>query len=338
MNCDRAEVILIGLGPTAQSALDGLLDRFAVVALVRDAVDQVAHRAQALGVPVVADTSLSGVRQLVGELRPDAVVVSSYDRILPAELLQICPFVNVHYAPLPRYRGRATVNWAIINGEPTASICIHSLVPGLDAGGILYRQEVPIDAHDTVTDVYFALNALQKKAIADAVGRRIAGEDGEPQDNSAATYACSRLPDDGEIDWGAPSIVTDRLIRALAPPYPGAFSFLGLRRLWIRRATIRTDAPRYEGRLPGRVVGRSAEGWADVLTGDGILRLHEVQFEGEHARPASDVIGSVRQTLGLRVRDLLAKITELDARPGGEHQTNGVQLRSTAVSEGPAHQ
>jgi methionyl-tRNA formyltransferase len=244
--------------------------------------------------------------------------------------------VNVHYAPLPRYRGRATVNWAIINGESTASISIHSLVPGLDAGGILYREDVPIRPHDTVTDVYSVLNAVQEKAIADAVGRRIAGEDGEPQDDSAATYGCGRLPDDGEIDWGAPGIVTDRLIRALAPPYPGAFSFLGLRRLWIRRAAVRPDAPRYEGRIPGRVVGRSAGGWADVLTGDGILRLYEVQLDGDHVRPAGDVISSVRQTLGLRVPDLLAKIAELEARAGGEHPVNGVRFPSTAVSEGSA--
>ena len=127
-------VLLIGIGPTALSALDSLVDRFHVVAIVRDVcanddrVDEVTARARVLRVPIVEDTSLAGVERAVAELRPECVVVSSYNRILPARMLCQSRFVNVHYAPLPRYRGRATVNWAIINGEAEAAI------RALDAG------------------------------------------------------------------------------------------------------------------------------------------------------------------------------------------------------------
>jgi methionyl-tRNA formyltransferase len=268
------------------------------------------------GIPVVGDTSVASLRQIVEREQPDVVVVSSYDRILPADMLAGRPFVNVHYAPLPRYRGRATVNWALINGEPDAHISIHSLEPELDAGGVLFTGSVPIGPADTISDLYERLNGLQRQHLAGAVRRRLDGDPGEPQDESAASYCCTRLPEDGEIRWAASTGELDRLLRALAPPFPAGYTYLGLRRLLVHRAEPRHDAPRYEGRVPGRPVGRSsADGWVDVLTGDGVLRLHTVQLDGDDEPvPAAAVIRSVKQTLGLRTQDLLAKIAVLEAR------------------------
>lgn len=309
-------ILLIGQGITALSALQSLLDRFDVVGMVRsgDAGDEAIRVANSSGVAVFADTSLAGVNCAIKLANPTAVVVSSYDRILPADLVASMPFVNVHYAELPRYRGRATVNWAIINGEPRCAISIHSLAPGLDAGGILFQRFVPIGPSDTVTDLYERLNAIQREALAGAVARRLAGEEGEPQDESRATYACTRLPEDGEIDWSAPTETADRLVRALTDPFPGAFTWLGLRRLVIRKAGP-VRVPRYEGRVAGRVVrvDRSA-GFVDVLTGDGALRLHEVALDGAPPQRAADVITSVRQTLGLSTARLLAALDAREAR------------------------
>jgi methionyl-tRNA formyltransferase len=313
----RVPVLLLGLGPTAMSALEALHERFEVVGLVREAADgdATALRARSLGVPVHADVSLRSVSALVEELRPACVVVSSYNRILPAALLETCPFLNVHYAPLPRLRGRASVNWALINGEPCTAITIHTLVPGLDAGGILYQRLVPIAGGDTVTDLYERLNRLQRQALGDAVQRRLGGDEGAPQDEAEASYGCTRLPEDGEIDWSAPTRAIDRLVRALTDPYPGAYTYLGTDRLWIERALALAEPPRYEGRVPGRVVNLSrAQGFVDVLTGDGVLRLLQVRPDGEAARPASELITSVRATLGLRVADLLARLGELERR------------------------
>ena len=310
-------VLLIGQGPTTLTALLALLDRFEVVGLVRssDPADAATSLAHSSGVPPFADTSLAGVKYAISQTDPDAVVVSSYDRILPADLITARPFVNVHYAPLPRYRGRATVNWAIINGDSHCAISIHCLVPDLDAGGILFQQLVPIGRSDTVTDLYERLNAIQRDELAAAVARRLAGDAGEPQDETRATYACTRLPDDGEIDWSAPAETADRLVRALTDPFPGAFTWLGLRRLVIRRGEpIRQ--PRYEGSVPGRVarVDRSS-GVVDVLTGDGALRLHEVAFDGGRPQRPADVITSVRQTLGLSTTRLVAALAAREAVP-----------------------
>src|SRR5688572_23361995 len=136
MSAERSphRVLLIGRGPTAASALEGLGSVFHICALVRDGNDEVTTRASELGVPVVADISVQSIRDAIGRFDPDAVVVSSYDRILDEELVTRRPFVNVHYAPLPRGRGRATVNWVIINGDTAAAITIHHVIPRMDAG------------------------------------------------------------------------------------------------------------------------------------------------------------------------------------------------------------
>jgi methionyl-tRNA formyltransferase len=310
----RQRVLLIGFGPTTQAALDGLLGTFQVVALVRDVDDDVSAYARNSGVPVEALTSPAEVSDLVTRLRPDCVVVSSYNRILSGPVLDVCPFLNVHYSPLPAYRGRANVNWAIINHESHAAVTVHSLVPGLDAGGVLAQELVPIGPRDTIGPLYERLNAVQREILPGAVNRRLGGDLGAAQIESDATYGCTRLPDDGEIDWSLSTRDIDALIRALGAPYPEAFTFVGLDRVAIIEAEPSPDARSFVGRVPGRVVGRSTtEGWADVLTGDGVLRVRRVCLsEVEH--PAAHLLNSSRLTLGLRSTALLEKIESLSAR------------------------
>jgi len=320
-------VLLLGMGPTALSALESLAARFRVVGLFRDArsspdgTDEVVERARALMIPVFSDLSIDGVERVVGQSRPDCTVVSSYDRILPSRVLSNSRFVNVHYAPLPEYRGRANVNWAVINDEPETAITIHVIAPGLDAGNILYQRRIPIGADDTVRELYTRLNEVQREVLGETVARYISGYAGEPQDETAATYGCTRVPDDGEINWSDSTRRIYALIRALAPPYPGAHTYLGARRVTILRAAPLANAPHYVGRIPGRVVGRSSKnGHVDVLTGDGVLRIHEVMTADSIAAPAAVFIESTKQTLGLRTADLLARIEALESRlnqPGG---------------------
>jgi methionyl-tRNA formyltransferase len=310
MDQRRPTVLLVGQGLTAASALESLLARFLVVGLVRapsaEGPDPAIATAERNGVRVLADTSLPAVWEAVRDLAPDCVVISSYDRLLPPSLLATCRFVNVHYAPLPAYRGRANVNWAIINGEPDTAITVHVLTASLDGGSILFQRRVRIGDDDTVADLYARLNELQRVHLADAVESHLHGDQGVRQDDAAATYGCSRLPGDGEIDWTGSTQTIYALVRALTAPYPGAFTHLGARRLVVWRARPATSPGRWVGRVPGRVVGLSDEaGWVDVLTGDGVLRLELVQPHGEDAQPAAEVIHSVRTTLGLRPAELL---------------------------------
>jgi methionyl-tRNA formyltransferase len=214
---------------------------------------------------------------------------------------------------LPRYRGRANVNWAIINDEPHTAITIHTVIASLDAGNILYQQQVLIHERDTVADLYAALNALQREHLAATVLRMLDGYVGEPQCESGATYGCGRGAEDGEIAWHASTRSIDCLIRGLVAPFPGAYTFLDGRRLIIWRAEPLLNPPHYAGRVPGRVVSISrSAGYADVLTGDGVLRVYEVECEGEARTATAHVVTSVRATLGLRTVDLIDRIRVLE--------------------------
>lgn len=312
-------VLLIGEGPTALSALRSLAGCCRVLAVLRTvadpAADPVHAEACSLGIPVHPLADRRDLPGIIADLRPEAVVISSYDRILPPEVLALGLFINVHYAPLPRYRGRANVNWAIINGEETAAISIHLVAPGLDDGPLLFQESVAIGPADTASSVYEALNAVQQRALGPTVLRALAGDCGRPQDAAEATYGCARLPTDGEIDWSASTAAVDRLVRALAPPFPGAYTHLEGRPVTVLRAAPVAAPRRYAGRIPGRVVGRSGrQGWVDVLTGDGVLRLLEVAADAGPPAPAADVIHSTRQTLGLSRVDLLRRVECLERR------------------------
>lgn len=314
-----AGVLLIGDGPTALTALYSLAASCRVLGVLRAAadpvVDPVRIYAAKKNIPVWILDRLSDLPSLVAQMRPDAVVISSFNRVFPASVLALSRFVNVHYSPLPRYRGRANVNWAIINGDPVAAISIHLVSPGLDDGNILFQEQIPIAPTDTIQTLYERLSEIQERELGSAVLRAIAGDPGIPQDHHAATYGCGRTPDDGEITWSEPSIAIDRLVRALAPPFPGAFTHLQGRRVIVTRAEIQNAPLRFEGRVPGRVVDRSIrEGWADVLTGDGVLRLFELAVEGGTTAPAAALIRSTRTTLGLSRLDLLSCIEDLARR------------------------
>jgi methionyl-tRNA formyltransferase len=311
-------VLLIGMGATTLTALESLLETCRVVGVVRESADPLRDPVLALagraGVRVFDDASVQGVDRAVRATEPDCVVVSSFGRLLPAATIARCPFLNVHYAPLPAYRGQANVNWAIVNGETRTGLSIQVLELEADAGPVLFQETLDIKPGDTVADLYAGLNELQRKHLGATVVRFLAGDRGTPQQPGEATYGCMRLPCDGEIDWTRDTIAIDRLVRALVRPFPGAFTYAGGERLVIWKAQQVVNAPKYAGRIPGRVVAVSRrEGHVDVLTGDGTLRLLEVQREGEEPCQAATVIKSVRTTLGLRSGDLLGRITALEA-------------------------
>jgi methionyl-tRNA formyltransferase len=304
---------MIGQGPTAATALESLADEHKVSAVFRTPVssdDPVLLFARQRGIRVITDVSLANIEQVVREIRPACVLISSYDRLIPPHLLQLCPFVNVHYGPLPRYRGRANVNWAIINREPEAAITIHCVDATLDSGNILLQQSTPIGPNTTVGEVYRDLNEIQRRNLGKVLRRYLDGEIGTPQVGSA-TYCCTRIPDDGDIDWSASTAEIYALIRALGDPYPGAYTYLRLHKFFIVRAAIVENAPVYVGRIPGRVCGVHRDGSVDVLTGDGVLRIFEIRDASGTTMPARQIVRSLKDTLGLTKIDLLRSLEEL---------------------------
>jgi methionyl-tRNA formyltransferase len=316
---NATNVLLIGMGITAYSALESLAPRLNVIGIVRDlgtekqGSDPVADRARDFNIPVFQDTSPIAVEKLVAQMKPNCVVVSSYNRILKVELLARCPFVNVHYSPLPHYRGRANVNWALINDEPYTAITIHMMASNLDAGNILFQRTLPIAERDTIGDLYRQLNELQKEHLASAVIKFLQGYGGLPQEEHAASYGCTRIPEDGQIDWSRSTRQIDGLIRGLADPFPGAYTYFEGKQLTIWEAEPLKKPPLYIGRVPGRVIARSVPlGYADVLTGDGVLRIFKVQLKDQATVSAATVIKSVHSSLGLAMGELLVRIQSLE--------------------------
>ena len=137
---------------------------------------------------------------IIAKLRPEAVVISSFNRILPPDILALSRFVNVHYSPLPRYRGRANVNWAIIDGEGDRSHQHPSGAPGLDNGNILFQEQVKIAPTDTAQSLYERLNAIQERSrscchTSRCRRSRIA------TGSSAGDIRLWEGAEDGEIEW-----------------------------------------------------------------------------------------------------------------------------------------
>ncbi|OKH53124.1 hypothetical protein NIES2101_12380 [Calothrix sp. HK-06] len=311
-----ANVLLIGLGTTTFTALGSLISKCNVLGIVRniyDVNDPVVSLAREKNIPVFSDTKQQEIKSLILKYQPDCVVVSSYNQILPPALIELSTFINVHYSPLPQYRGRANVNWAIINDEPCAAISIHKISPDLDEGNILFQQLIPISFDDTVTSIYDKLNKIQGQHLGEVVVKALNGDEGIPQNNAEATYCCTRLPEDGEINWSDSTKNIYNFIKALVFPFPGAYTYFEGKKIIIWQAKPVNNPPIYVGRIPGRVVSRSkTEGYVDVLTGDGILRILEVQFAGEEKTASANVIKSVKSSLGLQMTELLNRIQILE--------------------------
>jgi len=210
---------------------------------------------------------------------PDLIVVVAYGRILPQIILDLPPggCINVHYSLLPKYRGAAPMQWALLSGDLVTGVTTMLLVAKMDAGPILLQETVPIDPRDTTI-------TLQEKLV--PVGARlllatIAGlQEGtvvpSGQDEADATFASMLKKDDGAIDWTQSAPEIERKVRAFTP-WPSAFTYYEGKLVKVHDArVVDCDAPEQ----PGTIV--KAEGgdlW--VATGEGVLSVDALQLEGK---------------------------------------------------------
>jgi methionyl-tRNA formyltransferase len=191
--------------------------------------DSVANLAHAHRIPVFTPTSLKGddVLQTIQDLAPDLILSFYYRNMIPSRILSIAPLgaYNMHGSLLPKYRGRAPVNWAILNGETETGVTLHAMVAAADAGDIVDQAETPISLSDTAGQVMQRLNGLAVAVLARALPRLVDGSAVlTPQDHAAATYFGGRTAADGAIDWSWPAKRIYDLVRALqpSPQYPPA--------------------------------------------------------------------------------------------------------------------
>jgi len=190
--------------------------------------------------------------------------------------------LNAHAGDLPRYRGNAPLNWAILNGEETVGLCIHKMVPELDAGPMLVRTRKPLTRDTYISDLYDWLYDRAPTMFLEAVNGLAAGtieETLQPSDPQKALRCYPRRPEDGRIDWSRSVEHVYRLIRASSRPFTGAFSAIeGERRVTIWRAQPEQSLGAFLA-IPGQVCGR-VDGDPIVACGDGMIRLLEIEITG----------------------------------------------------------
>ncbi len=210
-------------------------------------------------------------------LNPDLFVVVAYGRILPGAFLSIPRLgaINIHPSLLPKYRGPAPVQWAIINGEQETGVTTMWMDEGMDTGDILLSSRVPIRPDDTSGSLHRRLADVGAQLLIETMTRLKSGDlVGKPQDKSGATYAPLLKKEGGRIDWTKDAKSVDAFIRGMTP-WPGAFTFLFGKRLKILKAE---DLQKSTRKKPGSVL-EGFPGDFNVATGRGILALKEIQLE-----------------------------------------------------------
>lgn len=160
-------------------------------------------------------------------LRPDLILSMYYRNMIPTRLLNLAPLgaYNMHGSYLPRYRGRAPLNWAIINGEDHTGVSLHVMVKEADAGDVVDQEKIPIAPDEPVSAVLPRVRETAVRVLGRQLDALLAGTAPRtPQNHALATYFGKRTPEDGRIDWSKPPQEIFNLIRAVTRPFPGAFS------------------------------------------------------------------------------------------------------------------
>lgn len=261
----------------------------------------VKERARAAGIEVRQPPTLKddAVFEAFRALDLDLCVVAAYGRILPARYLEAPRLgcINVHASLLPKYRGAAPIQWALLRGEPETGITLMQMDAGMDTGDILLQRSTPIEPDDTAATLEARLARIGAELLREGLEALARGPlPRTPQDASRATLAPMLRKEDGRIDWSRPAAELARLVRAMNP-WPSAHTTHAGRLLKIHRAQA---VPSAQVAAPGTVtaVERTGGGRLEVAAGEGALRLLELQAEGRKRMPVGEFLAGSRIAAG----------------------------------------
>ena len=249
----------------------------------------VATTAAECGIPTLApkDPNTAEHAARVASLAPDFVFSFYYRTMLKPMLLGLAQrgALNMHGSLLPRYRGRAPVNWAVLSGERETVATLHYMTDKPDAGDIVAQTAVPILPDDTAREVFDKVTVAAEITLDRVLPALVDGSAARrPQDPAQGSYFGGRTPEDGTIDWNRDATTIHNLVRAVAPPYPGAFTTVGGRSARVLRTRVsdptspRTPAPALEAR-DGRLLAHCG--------GGGTLQLLAFELDGAEMTPAA---------------------------------------------------
>lgn len=291
-------VVFAGTPPFAVAALEALLAAGHDVPLVLTQPDRPAGRGLRLTASAVSDCAaghgltlykppslkLPDSQDPIREARPDVMVVAAYGLILPAAVLAIpgkgC--INIHASLLPRWRGAAPIQRAILAGDPETGVCIMQMETGLDTGPVLLERSIPIAPRDTAAGLTRSLAALGAEALVEALGR-LESLAPKAQDATRATYAAKIDKAEARIDWSRSARDVDRQIRAFNP-VPGAETSWKGQSLKVWEAL-----PAAGSGPPGTLLGSGPDGLV-IACGEGALAALEIQRQGSKRMRAGEFL------------------------------------------------
>jgi methionyl-tRNA formyltransferase len=254
------------------------------------------------GIPVYVAGKLDhGWQARIAAMQPAVLYSFFYRNLLPAELLRIAPLgsFNLHASLLPKYRGRAPVNWMIINGEREAGVTLHHMVARADAGDIVAQRAVEISENDNALTLYQKLVPVGAALIREYHPLIIAQRaPRQAQELGGGSYFGRRRPEDGRIDWKWPARRIVNLIRGVTHPYPGAFCFVGGHKLMVWEARVGHEAG---SRGESGCAVQFAGGTVEIAAGAGSVVILRAQLEGGSEGEARSVLMEVDSRPALRL-------------------------------------
>src|SRR5216683_2286905 len=251
-------------------------------------------------------------QELLKQLSPDGVVIIAYGQIIPAGLLSIPRhgWINLHASLLPKYRGAAPINWAIVNGETRTGVTTMRIDAGMDTGNMLLQREIEIGPTETAPELATRMAELGAPLMAETLGGLVAGTIGpKPQNHAEASYAPLLKKEDGRIDWNQPAIAIYNRMRGFAP-WPGAYTTFRGQSCHVWGEAVSKEgsvslpsSPKAAG--PGTLLFEKTQLF--VCCGDAtVLRVRAVKLEGRKQVSAPEFANGARLKSGERLatRDL----------------------------------
>jgi methionyl-tRNA formyltransferase len=304
------KIIFMGTSAFAVSSLKALIEKGEDVVCVVTQPDRPKGRgrevqqspvkevALARHLPLLQPQSVKDAESIayLRNFSPDLFVVVAFGQILSREVLDIPPHgsINVHASLLPRYRGAAPINWALINGEEMTGVTTMLLDEGMDTGPILLQRLLDIEPEDNVPSLQDKLSLLGSELLMETVGQLKRGElKPVPQDHTKASYAPRLKKDDGLIDWRKSAQEIYNLIRGMTP-WPTAYTHLEGKALKIFNSVVIEEEVNGEA---GEISGVSREG-IRVITGKGSLLIRDVQLQDRKRMKVPEFIQGYRVQTG----------------------------------------
>ena len=308
-------VVFMGTPDFAVGTLNALLQsRHQVVAVVTQPdkpkgrgkamqftpVKEVAVRAE---IPVLQPKRVREpeVVEEIRQFHPDVIVVVAFGQLIPKAILDMPQYgcVNVHASLLPKYRGAAPIQWAVIDGEEKSGVTTMQMDEGLDTGDMLLTEEVVLDPQETGGSLFDKLSEVGAGLLLKTLDELEAGNvhpQKQPSESTTA-YAAMLTKKMGEIDWTQSAVQIERLVRGLNP-WPSAYTHLGQKTLKIWRAAVHPSM--VQTKEPGTVILMDKKHFS-VQTGDGMLEILELQLEGKKRMDADAFLRGYQVEDGIKL-------------------------------------